>query len=104
MGIGPHPSEVVSLLTEREVRCVMGNHDEWAAFGLPEALPRWMSEGEAEHQRWTRSQLSEAQLNILRSWPYELSARCGGLTVACVHYARKPTVPLSTYRTRPAPI
>ena len=89
VGIGPHPSEVVSLLTERGVLCLMGNHDELAAFGLPEPLPRWLSEGEAEHQRWTRRQLSEAQLDILRSWPYELSRRCGTTTVACLHYARK---------------
>jgi hypothetical protein len=34
IGIGPHPGEVLSLLIEREVVCVMGNHDEWFAFGL----------------------------------------------------------------------
>ena len=89
VGIGPHPSEVVALLMERGVRCLMGNHDELAAFGLPEPLPRWISEGEAEHQRWTRSQLSEAPLEVLRSWPYELSRQCGQTTVACIHYARK---------------
>lgn len=67
----------------------MGNHDELAAFGLPRPLPTWLSEDEVEHQRWTRSQLSEAQIDILREWPYELSTRCGETTVACAHYARK---------------
>ena len=90
VGIGPHPREVVTLLTQRGVRCLMGNHDELAAFGLPDPLPRWISEGEAQHQRWTRSQLSEAQLDLLRSWPYDLSVQCGEATVALVHYARKP--------------
>jgi hypothetical protein len=66
VGIGPHPAEVVSLLTDRGVRCVMGNHDEIAAFGLPKPLPPWMSEGEAEHQRWTHDQLTQAQLEAVR--------------------------------------
>jgi predicted phosphodiesterase len=88
VGIGPHPAEVVSLLTDRGVRCVMGNHDEIAAFGLPKPLPPWMSEGEAEHQRWTHDQLTQAQLEAVRSWPYELSVRCGEATVVFIHYAR----------------
>jgi len=89
VGIGPHPAEVVSLLVERGVRCLMGNHDELAAFGIPEPLPRWMSVGEAEHQHWTRSQLSDSQLATLKEWPYEFVRRCGPTTVACVHYADK---------------
>lgn len=44
----------------------MGNHDEIAAFGLPKPLPPWMSEGEAEHQRWTHNQLTQAQLEAVR--------------------------------------
>ncbi len=89
VGIGPHPGEVVSLLVEREVQCVMGNHDEWAAFGLPQPLPPCMSEGEAAHQRWTRSQLTDSHRDILKAWPYELSLTCGAATVMFVHYARR---------------
>ena len=86
VGLGPHPGEVVAL-TERGVLCVMGNHDELAAFGLPDPVPCWMSKGEAEQQRWIRNQLTQRQLDILRTWPYELTHRCGEATVACIHYA-----------------
>ncbi len=44
VALGPYPDEVVSLLVESEVLCVMGNHDEWAAFGLPEPPPPWLRE------------------------------------------------------------
>ena len=88
IGIGPHPSEVLALLSEKRVRCVMGNHDRWFAFGLPPPRPPWMSEGEVEHQRWTHSQLSSAQRQEVRSWPYQLSLRLGTKTVAFLHYAR----------------
>lgn len=91
IGIGPHPSEVLTQLVERQVTCLMGNHDEWFAFGLPEPRPAWMSEGEAEHQRWTHAQLSNADREAVRAWPYELSMRVGTRTVAFLHYARLPS-------------
>lgn len=51
IGIGPHPGEVLTLLADREVVCVMGNHDEWFALGLPDPRPAWMSTAELEHRR-----------------------------------------------------
>ena len=89
IGIGPHPREVVSLLVEWQVVCLMGNHDEWFAFGLPKPRPRWMSEGEAEHHRWAHAQLSAKQRDLVRAWPHELVLRVGGKAVAFVHYARR---------------
>lgn len=91
IGIGPHPAEVIELLLDRRVRCVMGNHDAWFAFGLPEPRPAWMSEGEVEHQRWTHRQLSDAHRAAARRWPYELAVEVGDATATLVHYARTPS-------------
>jgi putative phosphoesterase len=88
IAIGPHPREVLALLLERDVACVMGNHDAWFAFGLPSPRPPWMSEGELEHQHWTHAQLSQAQREAVRAWPYELRMRLGTSTVAFIHYGR----------------
>ena len=89
VALGPYPDEVVSLLVEAEVRCVMGNHDEWSAFGLPEPPPPWLPEPAIAHQRWTRRQLSDGHRDAMKSWPYTLSLKCGEVTVVFIHYARR---------------
>lgn len=89
VGIGPYPREVVALLTQHGVHCLMGNHDEWSALGLPDPPPRWMSDGEAAHQHWTRGQLSAGQRETMKTWPYALELACGQVAVAFVHYARR---------------
>ena len=66
-----------------------GQHDEWAAFGLPEPPPPWLSEAAVAHQRWTHSQLSGDHRDTLKRWPAASSLACGELTVAFVHYARR---------------
>jgi predicted phosphodiesterase len=60
IGIGRHPAEVLSLLIERVVCCVMGNHDGFA-FGLTSAHAVRMHKDALEHERWTQAQLSSAQ-------------------------------------------
>jgi hypothetical protein len=66
----------------------MGNHDEWAAFGLPDPPPPWLSERAVAHQHWTRAQLSDLHRDTLKTWPYALPLACGEVNVVCVHYAR----------------
>jgi putative phosphoesterase len=90
IAIGPHPSEVLALLIEREVQCVLGNHDRWFAFGLPSPRPDWMSFEEVAHQRWTHAQLSADQREKVRRWPYELAMRLGARSAVFLHYARRP--------------
>ena len=69
VAIGPHPAECVDLLAARGVACVLGNHDEWYAVGMPEPRPAWMSLGEEVHQRWTHSVLGEERRATVASWP-----------------------------------
>ncbi len=45
IGIGPFPAECLTrLLATPRMRLIMGNHDAWFAFGLPQPQPAWMSD------------------------------------------------------------
>jgi hypothetical protein len=71
IGIGPYPAESLDrLLHTPRVRCVMGNHDAWFAYGLPQPQPSWMSEGEVAHQRWVHAALDPALRPVVARWPY----------------------------------
>ena len=88
IGIGPFPAEVLDrLLHEPGLRPVMGNHDGWFAFGLPDPRPPWMSEGELAHQRWTHAQLDPALGPVVAAWPWVIEEEVGGMPVAFLHYA-----------------
>jgi putative phosphoesterase len=90
IAIGPHPREVLSLLRERDVTCILGNHDSWFAYGLPERWTTQMSAGELEHQHWTHAQLSDADRQTVREWPYQVSMKVGTKRVVFLHSARRP--------------
>jgi predicted phosphodiesterase len=89
IAIGPHPREVLTALAERDVTCILGNHDCWFAFGLPERWVSRMSAEELEHQRWTHAQLANADRQAVRRWPYEVTIRIGMQRVVFLHYARR---------------
>ena len=92
IGIGPFPAEVLDrLLHEARLRPVMGNHDAWFAFGLPDPRPPWMGEGELAHQRWTHAQLNPALRSVVASWPWVIEEEIGGVPVAFLHYALEGT-------------
>jgi predicted phosphodiesterase len=88
IGIGPHPGETLALLLDRGVRCVMGNHDEWFAWGLPHPPAEWMPAREARHHRWVHAQLSPTQRDAVRAWPDAVDAPLGSATATVLHYAR----------------
>lgn len=92
IAIGPHPAEcLATLLDLPNARFVMGNHDAWFAFGLPEPQPKWMSDGEVAHQRWTHAQLDPGLRSIVADWPKYLSLDLDGVRTAFVHYALDAT-------------
>jgi predicted phosphodiesterase len=79
VGMGPFPAECLDLLISRQIMCVLGNHDEWLAFGLPTPQPAWMSDDERVHQEWTHAQVSTHARGIVRSWPYEFRTDMEGV-------------------------
>ena len=91
IGIGPQPAECLDLLLGTPgLRCLMGNHDAWFAFGLPEPRPAWMSEGELAHHRWVHARLDPALRPVVAAWPWLLEEQFEGLPVSFLHYARAP--------------
>lgn len=75
--LGGQPAELLERLHERGIPCIRGNHD-----GLDEhpPLPKLL-----EIERWTREQLSAAQLRELDALPTELELDLDGVRVLCVH-------------------
>lgn len=92
IGIGPFPAEILDrLLHTPAMHFVMGNHDALFAFGLPDPLPPWMSEGELAHQRWVHDQLSSALRPAVASWPWVIEEHLGGAHITFVHYGLEET-------------
>jgi predicted phosphodiesterase len=87
IGIGPFPAECVDrLLSRPSTYLMMGNHDGWFAFGLPDESVPWMSAEEREHQRWVHAQLDPALKGVVAAWPYASSLRMEGLRLDFLHY------------------
>ncbi len=92
IGIGPQPAECLDLLLGTPgLRCLMGNHDAWFAFGLPEPRPAWMSEGELAHHRWVHARLDPALRPVVAAWPWVLEEQFEGLPVSFLHYPLVPS-------------
>lgn len=92
IAIGPQPAECLDLLLGLpNARFVMGNHDAWFVHGLPQPQPKWMSDGEVAHQRWTHAQLEPSLRDVIATWPDYLSLDLGGVRTAFVHYALDAT-------------
>lgn len=87
IAIGPYPAECLDLLsTQQALTCLMGNHDAWFAYGLPEGYHSWMSQEESTHQLWTNSALDARHRSIVERWPYLLEMKAEDVTVTLLHY------------------
>lgn len=88
IAIGPQPAECLDLLLNTAgLRNVMGNHDAWFAWGLPQPRPDWMSDGELAHQEWTHAQLDPALRTAVAAWPFSLRETVEGARLQFTHYA-----------------
>ena len=65
--LGPDPAAIVDRLRERDIPCIIGNHD---------AFPEKPIEPEDLHL-WSKDQLSAEQLQWLRSLPFERTVDLG---------------------------
>lgn len=88
IGIGPHPKEVFELaLATKELEFIMGNHDYWFAFGIPNPQPKYMSDEEVAHQKWTHNQIGEKFRATVQSWKYKIDLDLGHSQKASfIHY------------------
>lgn len=87
IGIGPFPAECLDrLLARRATNLLMGNHDAWFAFGLPDESVPWMPRDERAHQQWVHAQLDPAAKEVVATWPYASSLRVEGVRLDFLHY------------------
>ena len=70
----------------------MGNHDAIFVRGKSDPLPCFMEASEAEHCRWTATQLSDAHREAMKQWPYHRQHEFDGTTVSFVHYGLNETM------------
>ena len=97
IGIGPFPAESLErLLSRPATHLLMGNHDAWFAFGLPDETVPWMAHAEREHQLWVHGQIDEALKGVVATWPYASSLRVEGVRLDFLHY---PLGPAGAFRT-----
>lgn len=88
IGIGPQPREALRrLLREPALTCLMGNHEEWFAFGLPEPRPVWMRSGEVRHHAWMHGLLDEQLRAAVAGFEWQLRLDLGGVALHLAHYA-----------------
>lgn len=87
IAIGPYPAECVDLMQKTpNLKCVKGNHDLYFVNGLPKPQPKWMSDGEVQHQIWTHKQLGEHRKSIVSQWPLTLEVTTDGSKTIFIHY------------------
>ena len=73
IGIGPYPKECLELACSvKEMEFVMGNHDYWYAHGLPNPIPKSMSEEEVRHQQWTHKEIGNGFKGKVRKWKFSI--------------------------------
>ena len=84
ISIGPFPREVLELLLGQSgTHFVLGNHDDYFAFGIPAAI----ADDPRRHETWTHAQLPETLRPTMQEWPRKQSLSVAGLEVRFLHYA-----------------
>ena len=88
IGIGSQPKECMELaLSIPNMEFIMGNHDYWYGFGLPNPIPTNMSTDEVAHQNWTHAQIGSDYIAIVKKWDWISTIHLSkNLSVACMHY------------------
>lgn len=81
VGYYDNPNEVCSMLRERGVRCIRGNHD---AYVLGEIVPD-ENRRAAYRTDWTREVLEQDHFDWLRGLPTELRFEWKGMTLRVRH-------------------
>jgi len=71
IGIGPYPKECMELaMQQSNMTFIMGNHDYWYGFGLPNPIPKYMSDEEVDHQNWTHQQIGNQYKSVVQQWKF----------------------------------
>lgn len=88
IAVGPFSLECLEMLLANNVRMLMGNHEEYYAFGIPVPKSCSMSGGKLEHTLWVSSVLGEGYKEVVASFPYKITEKFHNHTVVFTHYAQ----------------
>ena len=87
IGIGPYPRECIELCYSiEEMEFIMGNHDYWYAFGLPNPIPEWMSMEEVNHQNWAHKKIGKGFVNNVKEWKFSINISIRNKRITFQHY------------------
>ena len=87
IGIGPYPKECLEHCNSiKEMEYIMGNHDYWYAYGLPNPIPKWMSNEEIDHQKWTHKEIGKDFVNHVKGWRFSIDISIGNNKITFRHY------------------
>lgn len=87
VGFGPFPEEVIALIRERNIPCVMGNYDA-KVLKFPHKKKKWKKKKRPESYesfRWTWKHLSEGSREWLAAFPFSHAETIGGFSVLMAH-------------------
>jgi Predicted phosphoesterase len=88
IGIGPFPEETVQRIkSHANMKCVLGNHEQYLKNGMKKPYPDGMDENEGLHHIWEHSLLSDDSKEYIKQLPYRLHLSIGDFKIAVVHYS-----------------
>ena len=89
IGTGPNPKEVMDLLEEYNVKSIRGDQ-ELCVLGLTDTLKKYLEGNEKiiKNSLWTRRQLTEEQIERIKSFPERMIIKIGGKKIMLSHYMR----------------
>lgn len=82
VGYGPHPKECLDIIKEREIPCVLGNHDAGVAGTLP--ISHFRNPNKKLIQQ-TSETLSNDHIEWLKALPFTLNDKLDGLSWIAAH-------------------
>lgn len=96
IAIGSQPAETLELLLSLpNAQFVMGNHDAYFAYGIPDPQPPYMNDGEVSHHQWTHQQIEASFGGFAKAamdeWPFLIQEEVEGVKIAFLHYALDET-------------
>ena len=86
IGLGPNPNEVVSLLSDKKVKSIAGNYEEYELLGI-EPFSWYMTESKIKSRNWTSSVLTKESKKIISCYPHSIDLVLGGKKIALCHFA-----------------
>lgn len=98
IGVGPNPKEVLELLKENNITCIMGNSEEYCVLGI-QPFNSYFNDSKIQSQLWTESKLDKTNINDLKLFQHSIDLVIGGKKVALCHFANDVRIDFSTRST-----